>query len=125
MADPEFPRRAKRMLLADCMRRWRMDSGNAAVRLLADNWRLYLLHRPEKDKYPAQAVFLNYQHHITMRQGMLVMFSNEASTELLKKAQMKQLLKEEYEEQTRSTGEKYEQLPHWTSFGVFVEMPSF
>ena len=107
------------------MRRWRMDSGNAATRLHADAWRLYLLHPPEKDKYPVQAVFLNYQHHITMRQGMLVMFSNEESTELLKKAQMKQLLKEEYEEQTRSTGEKYEQLPHWTSFGVFVEMLSF
>ena len=110
---------------AVCMRRWRMDSGNAAVRLLADNWMLYLLDPPEKDKYPVQAVFLNYQHHITMRQGMLVMFSNEESTELLKKSQMKQLLKEEYEEQARSTGEEYEQLPHWTRFEVFVEMPSF
>ena len=111
--------------LEGCMRRWRMDSGNAAENQLADDWRQYLLHSAEKDKYPVQAVFLNYQHHSTMRQGMLVMFSNEESTELLKKAQMKQLLKEEYEEQTRSTGEKYEQLPHWTSFEVFVEMPSF
>ena len=122
--DPDFPRRGKRVHVAECMRRWRMDPGNAAVRILAENWKMYL-EDPGRDKYPAQAVFLNYQHHITMRQGMLVMFSNEESTELLKKAQMKQLLKEEYEEQTRSTGEKYEQLPHWTSFGVFVEMPSF
>ena len=83
------------------------------------------MHPPEKYKYPVQAVFLNYQHHLTMRQGMLVMFSNEESTELLKKAQMKQLLKEEYEELARSTGEEYEQLPHWTRFQVFVEKPSF
>ena len=52
MADPEFPRPGKRVPLAECMRRWRMDSGNAAENQLADDWRQYLLHSAEKDKYP-------------------------------------------------------------------------
>ena len=123
MADPEFPRRAKRVLLADCMRRWRMDSGNAAVRLLADNWMLYLLDPPEKDKYPVQAVFLNYIHHFTKRQGMLGMFSTEESTQLLKAVEEESPSEEVYEAR-RITGHTKVRW-YWRRFRVFVEKSSF
>ena len=123
MADSELARWAKLVLLVDCMRRWRMDSGNAAVRLLADNWMLYLLNPPEKDKYPVQAVFLNYIHHFTKRQGMLGMFSTEESTQLLKKVQEESSSQEEYEAR-RITGAT--EIPwYWTKFQVFVEKSSF
>ena len=123
MADPEFPRPGKRVPLAECMRRWRMDSGNAAEKLLADEWRQYLLHLPEQDKYPVQAVFLNYKHHLTMRQGMLVMFSTEESTQLLKAVQEESPSEAVYEAR-RITGATKIPL-YWTRFRVFVEKPSF
>ena len=117
MAEPDFS-----STLQGCMRRWRMDSGNAAVRLLADNWMLYLLD-PVKDKYPAQAVFLNYIHHFTKRQGMLGMFSTEESTQLLKKVQEESSSQEEYEAR-RITGAT--EIPwYWTRFRVILEKPSF
>ena len=123
MADPEFPRPGKRVPLAECMRRWRMDSGNAAENQLADDWRQYLLHSAEKDKYPVQAVFLNYQHHITMRQGMLVMFSNEESTWLLKAVHEESPSEAVYEAR-RITGHTKVRW-YWRRFRVFVEKSSF
>ena len=104
------------------MRRWRMDSGNAAENQLADDWRQYLLHSPEKD-YPVQAVFLNYQHHITMRQGMLVMFSNEESTWLLKAVHEESPSEAVYEAR-RITGHTKVRW-YWRRFRVFVEKSSF
>ena len=118
MADPDFS-----PTLQGCMRRWRMESGNAAVRLLVDNWRLYLLHPPEKDKYPVQAVFLNYKHHLTMRQGMLVMFSNEESTWLLKAVHEESPSEAVYEAR-RITGHTKVRW-YWRRFRVFVEKSSF
>ena len=116
-----FPRPGQ---VHECMRRWRMDTTNAAVRFLAENWMLYLLNPPEKDKYPAQAVFLNYIHHLTMRQGMLGMFSTEESTQLLKMAQEEGSSQEEYEQRPRITGASSTPW-YWTRFQVFVEKPSF
>ena len=120
--DPDFPRRGKRVHVAECMRRWRMDSGNAAVRILAENWKMYL-EDPGSDRYPAQAVFLNYQHHITMRQGMLVMFSNEESTWLLKAVHEESPSEAVYEAR-RITGHTKVRW-YWRRFRVFVEKSSF
>ena len=81
------------------------------------------MHPPEKDKYPVQAVFLNYKHHLTMRQGMLVMFSNEESTELLK-AVYEESPSEKVYEARRITGHTKVRW-YWRRFRVFVEKSSF
>ena len=101
------------------MRRWRMDSGNAAENQLADDWRQYLLHSPEKDKYPVQAVFLNYN----LLGGMLVMFSTEESTKLLKAVHEESPSEEVYEAR-RITGHTKVRW-YWRRFRVFVEKSSF